>query len=67
MRSGITLVLEVKGKPTAVDQSKWQYMEDWIRAVNSHGGFGPWGWGVLTPGDHLANLLDRHDYPTGNP
>ena len=60
LRSGVTLVLEVKGEPKELDRSKWAYMKDWVAAVNSHGGFGPWSWDVLTPGKSLTTLLDRH-------
>ena len=59
LKSGITLVLEVKGAPREVDESKWRYMKDWVAAVNSHGGFGPWSWDVLTPDKTLKTLLDN--------
>ena len=57
LKSGITLVLEIKGAPREVDESKWRYMRDWVAAVNSHGGFGPWSWDVLTPDKTLNTLL----------
>lgn len=64
MRSGTTLVLEVKGEPKDADRSKWEYMKDWIEAVNTHGGFGHWSWDVLTPGKQLSVLLDSHSRST---
>ena len=60
LKSGITLVLEVKGAPREVDASKWRYMKDWVVAVNSHGRFGHWSWDVLTPDKTLTTLLDDH-------
>ena len=60
LRSGVTLVLEVKGEPGEADRSKWAYMRDWTAAVNFHGGFGHWGWEVLTPARTLTALLDGH-------
>ena len=63
LKSGTTLVLEVKGNPRDVDRSKWAYMKDWVAAVNSHGGFGHWSWDVLTPDKPLTTLLDDHSQP----
>ena len=61
LRSGVNLVLEVKGQPKEVDESKWAYMRDWIEAVNTHGGFGAWAFDVLTPETDLRRLLYEHN------
>ena len=61
LRSGATLVLEVKGEPKELDESKWAYMRDWIKAVNTHGGFGRWAFAVLTPETDLPRLLYEHN------
>ena len=53
LTNGTTLVLEVKGEPKELDDSKWAYMRDWIEAVNAHGGFGRWAFEVMTPDDSL--------------
>jgi type III restriction enzyme len=42
MRQGTILVLEVKGRESAKDQTKRRFMDEWVRAVNDHGGFGEW-------------------------
>jgi type III restriction enzyme len=36
------LILEVKGENTPKDKQKRQYLAEWVRAVNEHGGFGKW-------------------------
>jgi type III restriction enzyme len=54
------LVLEVKGQDTQEQQTKRQFLAEWIRAVNDHGGFGKWAWDVSRrPGD-VAPILEKH-------
>ena len=60
LTGGTTLVLEVKGEPREIDDSKWTYAQDWITAVNTHGGFGHWAFAVLTPDNDLTRLIDAH-------
>lgn len=67
LTSGDTLVLEVKGQDTDRDQTKRQFLDEWVRAVNAHGGFGRWAWDVSrNPGD-LRNILARHMRPAETP
>jgi len=42
MANGKTLVLEVKGQDNQEQQTKREFLAEWVRAVNSHGGFGNW-------------------------
>ena len=60
LTNGTTLVLEVKGEPKELDDSKWAYMRDWIEAVNAHGGFGRWAFEVMTPDASLPRLIAAH-------
>ncbi len=55
-----TLVLEVKGDPLDLDRSKEKYLEQWVEAVNSHGGFGTWSCAMYTPADDLGWILAAH-------
>jgi type III restriction enzyme len=58
MTQGTLLVLEVKGRESARDQTKRRFMDEWVRAVNDtegHGGFGAWAWAVS------RNPSDVHD------
>jgi len=46
------LILEVKGKEDSIARTKHASLDEWVKAVNNHGGFGKWKWAVsYTPGD----------------
>lgn len=52
LTNGVTLVLEVKGVDDQQNRIKRQFLDEWVRAVNAHGGFGRWAWAVsLNPAD----------------
>ena len=58
--SGDRLVLETKGKDTEQDQVKRRFLDQWVSAVNDHGGFGHWSWDVSKdPGD-IHDILARY-------
>ena len=40
LTNGSMLVLEVKGQERTEDKAKRGFLEEWINAVNQHGGFG---------------------------
>ena len=40
--NNLMLILEVKGQDTLQDQSKREFLDEWLQAVNQHGGFGCW-------------------------
>ncbi len=48
LTNGKTLVLEVKGQDDQQHQTKREFLAEWVRAVNGHGGFGVWTADVLT-------------------
>ncbi len=44
--------LETKGQDTQQDRTKREFLDEWVKAVNNHGGFGAWKWVVSkNPGD----------------
>lgn len=51
------LIIEVKGVETQQDQVKWEYLREWIEAVNEYGSFGNWDWGVASEPNEIVNLL----------
>ena len=58
--SGDMLVLETKGRDSDQDRTKRRFLDEWVRAVNAHGGFGRWAWDVSTaPGD-IQDILARN-------
>ena len=62
--SGDMLVLETKGRDSEQDQTKRRFLDEWVRAVNTHGGFGRWAWDVSrSPGD-ILDILARHSSKT---
>ena len=64
LSSGDMLVLEVKGQDSDQDQTKRRFLDEWVKAVNAHGGFGHWTWAVsTTPGD-IPDILAKHSCAT---
>ena len=60
LRTGDMLVLETKGRDSDQDRTKRKFLNEWVNAVNTHGGFGRWTWDVSrAPGDIQA-ILARH-------
>ena len=57
--SGKTIILEVKGQDDEEQQTKRRYLDEWVRAVNTHGGFGVWGWAVLLDPTNLQPILEE--------
>jgi type III restriction enzyme len=57
LKTGRYLVLETKGQDTDQDKAKRQFLNEWVKAVNEHGGFGKWTWVVSRqPGDVVTIL-----------
>ena len=44
--NGEYLVLEVKRQDDQRNQTKREFLNEWVNAVNEHGGFGRWHWAV---------------------
>ena len=60
LTSGAMLVLETKGHDTDQDRTKRRFLQEWVTAINTHGGFGGWIHDVSThPGD-IQDILARH-------
>ena len=59
-RSGEYLVLETKGQDSEQNQTKRRFLNEWVRAVNEHGGFGRWSWDVSSSPDDIKDILARY-------
>ncbi len=46
LTTGEYLVLETKGQDNQNNRTKREFLDEWVRAVNQHGGFGTWKWAV---------------------
>jgi type III restriction enzyme len=59
LTTGTNFVLEIKGQNTPKDQTKRRYLDEWVKAVNEHGGFGKWRAGLcLNPSD-LPTVIQK--------
>ena len=58
LMNGTNLIVEVKGVETQQDQVKWEYLREWVQAVNEFGGFGKWDWGVAGEPNEILKLLE---------
>jgi type III restriction enzyme len=46
LNTGDILILETKGKESLRDKTKRRFLNEWVQAVNEHGGFGNWKWAI---------------------
>jgi type III restriction enzyme len=60
LASGNTLVLETKGMDTEQDQTKRRFLDEWVKAVNAHRGFGHWCCDVSRNPADVKDILARH-------
>jgi type III restriction enzyme len=60
LQGGSFLVLETKGRDTEQDRTKRRFLDEWVQAVKTHGGFGQWAWDVSRDPDDLPDILARH-------
>jgi type III restriction enzyme len=60
LRSGETLVLEVKGQVNEESTVKRASLTTWIEAVNAHGGFGRWRAAEITEPSELHSVLNAN-------
>jgi type III restriction enzyme len=60
LKSDRMMILEVKGQDDEQNQTKRGFLDQWVKAVNGHGGFGVWSWDVSkNPGD-VKDILAKH-------
>ena len=55
------LVLEVKGQDNQEQQTKREFLAEWVRAVNNHGGFGMWAADVSRNPTDIHEILAKYD------
>ena len=59
-QSGKLLALETKGRQDEQGQAKRRALEQWVQAVNQHGGFGQWAAAVSYNPSDIKDILARH-------
>ena len=52
------LILETKGQDTQANKTKREFLDEWVRAVNFHGGFGKWHWTVSRNPADVAGIIE---------
>lgn len=57
---GKILILEVKGQDNQEQQTKREFLSEWVRAINAHGGFGIWAADVSRHPTDIHEILARH-------
>jgi len=60
LKSGEMLILETKGQVTEQDRTKLRFLDEWVRAVNAHGGFGCWRWAVVEGPGEIQDVIANH-------
>jgi type III restriction enzyme len=60
LANGTMLILEVKGQQTEEAKAKRHFLDEWVKAVNQHGGFGHWAWDVSTDPKDVEAILAKH-------
>lgn len=60
LTNGEYLILETKGIDSQQNQTKREFLNEWVKAVNTHGGFGKWNWDVSFSPNDLQQLLQKH-------
>lgn len=60
LTNGKLLVLEVKGQDSQKDRTKRAFLDEWVRAVNAHGGFGCWASDMSKEPREVAGILVKH-------
>lgn len=57
MADGTFLIIETKGQETDQDKTKRAFLEEWIQAVNEHGGFGKWRFSLSKHPSDIQDIL----------
>jgi type III restriction enzyme len=58
--NGKTLVLEIKGQDSEQNRAKRAALDQWVKAVNTKGGFGTWCWDVALRPEQVWDVVMKH-------
>lgn len=59
LQSGEHLILETKGQDTDIVRTKRACLQEWVKTVNNHGGFGVWHEAISYHPNDLKGILDK--------
>lgn len=57
LQNGDYLILEIKGQDDEQNRTKRAFLDEWVKAINEHGGFGNWQWQVSFHPSDLEKIL----------
>ena len=57
--NGEYLILETKGVDNLQNKTKREFLNEWVTAVNNHGGFGKWHWVVSFHPSDMKQILKK--------
>lgn len=60
LANGKMLILEVKGRDDQQNKTKREYLDEWVKAVNSDGRFGMWAWDVSFRTSDVKDIIKKH-------
>jgi type III restriction enzyme len=60
LTNGKMLVLEVKGMDDQQNKTKRQYLDEWVKAVNSDGRLGKWCWDVSFRTSDIKDIINKN-------
>jgi type III restriction enzyme len=66
LTNGKTLVLEVKGPDNQEQQTKREFLGEWVRAINDHRGFSAWAADVSRNPTDIHEILARQNETVGS-
>jgi type III restriction enzyme len=58
--NGGYLILETKGIDSQQNETKREFLKEWVKAVNTHGGFGEWNWDVSFHPADIGEILKKY-------
>ena len=60
LQNGEFLILETKGQDSDLARTKRAYLQEWVKAVNNHGGFGTWREAISFNPNDLSEILKNN-------
>jgi len=60
LAGGTILALEIKGTDSPQNKAKRDALNEWVKAMNTAGGFGRWGWDVAFKPGEVQDIITKH-------
>ena len=60
LANGEYLILETKGVDSQQNKTKREFLNEWVNAINNHGGFGKWNWNVSFHPSDMERILKKY-------